>query len=172
MDTDMPKTKHKIAVTWQILYWLCVLMFTYGLISTAIALVALWGDFLNGKFSFLPFFILGILLYASMIFLFKAQVNAHILTSPNGLEYHAPGLHIRSSWENIEQIKLLGIAAQLGVGPEFIVLREPPEILSVNWYGQQILNPNRGSIPLLEFGQWRYTSLGDEIKRYAPLVFV
>ena len=161
----MNKTIHRIPRIWQFLYWFFVLFFAFGIVD--VIWIVLDDRFKYGRDDMWPHLIFIAVGSILAILLFKASSGVTMVTSPNGLEYHGVGLHMRSSWENMEKIKLVGPIAHLGFGAEVIVLTTPPEILSVSWYRKLLISFHE-DIPLLEFGQWRYSALGIEIKKYAP----
>jgi len=167
----MNKTVHKIAKIWQISYWLAIIFFVFGILNIAWMLIRyfFYNDFWAIS-QIWPHLIFTLFSSIVSLFFFKALLNVHIMTSIDGLEYYGIGLYIRSSWESMEQIKLIGIAPQLGIGTEFITLSKTPEILSISWYRSFLYGRNEG-IPLSDFGQWRHTALGNEIKKYAPKLF-
>lgn len=164
----MNKRFHRITLIWEGLYWFLTLLFISAMINIAWIVIRSFFDSRFNIGSYWPYLILTAVFSLVAEWFFKSNLDVHIVTSPDGLEYHGVGVHLRSSWENIKQISLRRKLAELGIGEEIISLSEPPEILSINWYGKLTFKPNHKSISLSRFGHWRYTSLGDEIRKYAP----
>lgn len=154
---------HKISVIWRAIYGFTALFCGLAALFTGYMVIPNPTDyFRNG------WLICGMLFYMCMGYVSLVSLNIHMTTSPTGIEYHGVGFHIRSSWEDLEQIQLVGVASSLGVGVEIITTRKSPEILSANWIGKFNNLWARKGIPLFEFGSWRHTSLADEIRKYAP----
>jgi hypothetical protein len=163
--SSMNNTIHRIPKIMQVLYWFAVLFFAIMAVGTA--WVALNPGFAHERADIWYVFIIDGVGAIFGLFLFSASLGVNMVSSSDGLEYHSTGLHIRSSWENMEKVKLTGAFAQWGLGAEVIALSKPAEVLSISWYRDLLPFPNN-AIPLVEFGQWRHNSLGAEIKKYAP----
>lgn len=168
MQTNTSKTIHKLALVWQILNCISILIgvfFTLGFSWVVIE------SFIIGVYTYeLPsviFLVFGLFLGGFTIYFLISSFKIYAMTSPVGLEYHGIGIHIHTPWENTTQIELVGIAARFGIGEEVIKLSKPPQILSSNWLGRLIFRYQKG-IPLLYFGKWRSSPLGFEIHKYAP----
>ena len=106
-------------------------------------------------------------------FLFLAS-RVRFVTSPEGIDYHQFGYHISASWEDVEAV----VKVQRGIAErEGLRLREAARTTSF-WYR---LFRNMGSakerqrnhfIPLTPLMRdWRASSLGRDIRQYAPHLF-
>ena len=168
METNESKIFHRITPLWQVLIWVSIPIFL-GLMSWT-SWIVITGLLDGIHVSRLPqalFLIFGVFLYGCAILTLLSALKIYTVTSPLGLEYHGLGIHILTSWENMTQIALVGIAARFGIGAEVIKLSGSSQILSSNWLGR-LMYRYQGGIPLLEFGRWRSSPLGAEIRKYAP----
>ena len=168
MQTKTGKVVHRITRVWQVLICFSILIALFLMLGTSWVIIE--GLLIGVRTFEIPsilFLVFCVFLYGFAIFIGISGLKIYAVTSPLGLEYRGIGIHIHTSWENIAQIALVGIAARLGIGAEVIKLSESPQILSSNWLGKLIFGYQKG-IPLLDFGKWRYSSLGSEIQKYAP----
>jgi len=168
MQTDTPKIVHRIAPVCQISACVGILIALFGMLSMSWIVVESLLDGIRALEVFsIAISLLGMFLCGFCVYIFMAWLKIYAVTSRLGFEYHGIGIHIHASWENTAQITLVGIAARLGIGAEVIELSETPQILSSNRLGRLLFRYQKG-ISLLEFGKWRFSLLGSEIRKYAP----
>ncbi len=105
-----------------------------------------------------------------VVFSFHRQIT--LTVSPRELTFNGGMWIIRSEWHNIDRV---GIVRSWSPYREGIILKEPRLSYSRIWFANiafmRITAPDFGlSIPLGPFvrGNWRQTSLGAEILKYAP----
>ena len=164
----MSRTTHSISTSTRVFCWISILISAFLFVGCAWLFVRSLpgGDFSINRLSAYIILVFGIFSFSGAIFLGINILKSHIKTSIDGLEYHGVGVHLFSSWEDIENIKPSKEVGLSKINSEVVVLRKPPEILSIRWYGKLFLG--KGYVPLSDFGKWRQNSLGNEIRKYAP----
>ncbi len=181
MQTQLEQSsrqRHLMASFWRVFNVVSAILFaTLGLMSLATIVVHILDPSLLFDIDPLSLFVSAVMVVAAILYPFFALFclcrvkHVYIILSPDGIEYHDVGLHIYTPWENIERIGLTRLNAQLGIGPESLVLRQPPVIRPSSWRWKLTSLPQGHSISLLEFGQWRHSNLGRDLKHYAPRLF-
>ncbi len=122
--------------------------------------------------------------------------HTRLVTKPTGIEFYDFGYSIRTTWDNLERIALVPMSYNsirpetlparqrleaemtkrglqqllLGAYVEAIILRQPV-FKEKSWWAIGIVPLNR-MIPLSDFKWWRHGELGQELKKYAPQLFV
>ena len=96
--------------------------------------------------------------------------RARLVTSPEGLEFFAPGYSIGTTWDNMEKVSV----SKWRWSPGFTVLhlRQKPTLVSSSpsrwlWMGLG----SRKLIPLYLFQRSSQGELGQDFRRYAPHLF-
>ena len=102
---------------------------------------------------------------AAAIFARRRVRLVEIRTSPEGIEYEAATLLIRSTWENCERIGVVPIGIGYGEG---IVLREPG-LVRARFPDMQRAQRLDRVIPLTNvMWWWRDTEMAADLARWAP----
>ncbi len=174
MDSNGERYIHRIALKYRILYTASMaVMIGMGLviITTFVSLGLKMAESsaqysIDKTLSILIFEMMGFLPTLSLFFLipFTYKItHAHIITSPAGIEYDGLHLHLRSPWENLKSIERVFLQKRPGMA---ITFHNKPEILGKQrWIKSSDPSPR---ILLIEFGDWKHSSLGEEIKKYRP----
>ncbi len=174
MDSKGERRIHRIAPTYKILY-ISMLGILSCIILAAIAAFSAMGltQFITSSMRsglsyillILPvgMIIFLVLIFLPLIFLFYKRANSYIITSPAGIEYTGLHFHLRSPWENLKSIEKIFLQRGQIIA---IIFHKKPEILSkLPWIESFVPYP---MIPLNEFGDWKHSSLREEIQRYRP----
>ena len=115
----------------------------------------------------LPFVIPGTLVAA---YFFHLAYYIRLEVSPESVEYFQMGYRLKTTWDNVERIGMIPMGLLMAEG---LILRE--SALQEKILGRKNLERNRldRAIPLTLFQPWwRESDLGEEIKHYAPYLFV
>lgn len=96
--------------------------------------------------------------------------STRLVFTPENIEFHSPGLALTTSWSNLERIHtrspLIPVARF-----DSLVLRDAALQQTAWWFRLFRTHPER-QIPLSMFPNWRVSEIGEEIRRYAPQLFV
>jgi len=94
--------------------------------------------------------------------------RARLVTSPEGLEFFAPGYSISTTWDNIEKIEVRQPFSQ-----KVLYLRQEPALHNISPLSWLWLRPwtNRKLLPLHLFHRSWQGELGQDFRRYAPHLF-
>jgi hypothetical protein len=93
-----------------------------------------------------------------------------LVLTPEQLEFYSPGLALRTPWENIARIGRMSIRGK-PAKYDSLVLRVSATQRTAWWFKLLRKDPER-EIPLSMFSNWKTTELGQEIKKYAPQLFL
>ena len=128
----------------------------------------------------------GVLPLVTALIFFTGS-RSRIVTSPRGLEYHTVGFSISTTWDNIERIDQIPIfqdvrpllervfskGERIGYTGHLdgLVLREPVNI-QTRFYERTPPGPQKQIILSIEFKRWRESGLAQDLRQYAPHLFV
>ncbi len=143
-----------------------------------------------GLASSLPFWIIGLICWT--------ESRAYMASSPAGLEFHGFGYRLFCPWQDLEAVRIVTTSqhaldptgTKVRTPQEQEIYREvekrlspilpllPQEFIEVlylsrpvelqrAWWAKSILSPTR-KIRLTDFHSWRATSVGRDIRRFAP----
>lgn len=96
--------------------------------------------------------------------------HTRLVISPDGIEYCTPYHRIPTTWDNIKSIGRIPMFTSYGEG---LFLRQPA-LQGNKWlnWNARLMQLDR-FIPLSPFAeQWRDSELGQDVRRYAPYLFV
>ena len=125
----------------------------------------------------------GFIIFDIFAGIFLASLTARVVTSPWGIEYYSilDGIKLRAPWKSVVGVEYLQYFYKQ---VEFLVTSEPAEksgllVASIAMFksrhpGARDMDADkiRRSIPVGNFtSDWRYSKLGEEIRRYAPQAF-
>ncbi|MFZ6028556.1 MAG: hypothetical protein ACOYYS_12640 [Chloroflexota bacterium] len=114
--------------------------------------------------------LLGALSLISPLLTLWILKETRIVTSPTQISFYSPSFELHSPWANLETIG--SMPAHFGIRRfDSIVLQQPAEQKFSGLLGMFWKKPVK-AIPLSMFGDWRESELGQEIKKYAPHLFV
>ncbi len=169
MDSHSERRIHRIAPKYRTLYSGLMVIVTVLCLAGIAVLLAMTESFMryNSDYAFLVFpvgmILVLVLLLIFTVFILYIRINAHIITSPAGIEYNGLHFHLRSSWANVKAIEkeTVQLTPMMVITfhnkPE--ILRKMPGVTAIIPYPMILLN---------EFGDWKHSSLGEEIQRYRP----
>jgi hypothetical protein len=122
------------------------------------------------------FFLFDVCAYISL-----ASLRAKLITSPWGIEYYDLGISLRAPWKSVvgfEELRYFYrwvdslMTSQQAEMSRFILASLMMSRLRYLPANDTDIDKIRRSIPIGKFvDDWRYCSLGKEIRRYAPQVF-
>jgi glucose/arabinose dehydrogenase len=124
---------------------------------------------------------MGFFLFDICAYLFLAYQRSRLITSAWGVEYYAPGVKLRAPWNSVVCVEELQYFYRRVDFLVTIQQAEKSRLLVASmmmfkqqhpvWARQMDIDKIRRSIPLGFFADdWRYSSLYEEIRRFAPQV--
>lgn len=120
---------------------------------------------------FLQLHPLFIVLVSCLAFLMAySAIQIRLVISPGGVEYYQVGYSVRTTWDNVARI---GEMPAGRITAEGLILREPALYVDRLFSGVKYIQTRSQLIPLSLFKRdWVDSELGQEIKKYAPHLFV
>jgi WD40 repeat protein len=123
----------------------------------------------------------GFLLFDLCAYIFLASLRARVITSPWGIEYYDLGMKLRAPWKSVvahEKLRYVDrwvdslVTSQPAEMSRFILASLIMSKLRYLPASDMDIDKIRHSIPIGNFVRdWRDSSLGKELRRYAPQVF-
>jgi hypothetical protein len=96
--------------------------------------------------------------------------TTRLVLSPERLEFYSPGLVLTTSWDNLERIG--SVSTLLGSAKSDNLVLRAAAIQKTAWWFKLLRKHPEHVIPMSMFSNWRGSEIGQEIKRYAPHLFL
>lgn len=111
--------------------------------------------------------LIGALLLMSLSYAHLATTR--LIVTPSGIDYTCLGYHVRTTWENAEQIVV--VRMWYGVAQHGLILRHSAlQGRPGGWWLTPLYRQGR-FIPLLSAHWYNYSGLERELRQYAPYLF-